>query len=852
MRISKINDFVLLESENKFTNCLLKTDEIDGRLLSVNNKFLAMSSNTTGKILIVDSSKPCDINNNNNFTRGFKYGDVLDIEFCPYNNNLLASASGNLVLLWKIPDGNFNNNAIKDCNIYNKHNKEVNYVSFNPVIKNMLCSSDLDNEIHIWNEEKLECCNKYKLDENTSMISWSPKGDLVGVTTKKQYINILDHREENIFLKKHINDGPFSPKFVWVDDNSFAAVCSSQSKKEPKMLKLWDLRKIKEDNSNEGEIASINIETYKYTNSIPFINRELKLIYVTKRDSNPIYVFNYREGKLKKETYNLNSEITSLALFDKNCLNPNEKEIDKFAIYSKDSVYYASFFPSEFIQISNLYKSDNFINSQFIIAENSKKENNESINEINNKSVEKEENNNEKRLDKGIINQNCEENNVLQKEKFEEDNKINSKDLYQKNKLNKSPLGIKDKDQPDENNIKKEENLLKDISKENELLKSENYELKKENKNKIELQNELNKKNEEYKNMNIKNKNLNHQIKEQEKEINKKKVQINKCVEKISELEKEKEICDKEINEKNSQIDEFKNKISILEQQKKKVKEKESIKFDEEINIIKQKYEEFLNTQLKNIANKLNEKIEKKLNRIKQRFEIYKNKIDIMNESIMIYKSIHHGFKCEKCFKEPIEGIRYKCSVCSNYNLCNECEEKNSLSNEHPHIFIKISKEQNDLNCSNDYSYKCINTSSLTSTIFEGTNEVEFKIDLENNGNKTWPMNNTFLSFDRESDITTDDINLESQKPNETKSYFVKFRFLGQKKVGEYRANLHFYINDKEIGEQLTLKIRILDIRVKDFRDNYSLAEEDFPNERILDILRRNNFDFEKSFNSLF
>jgi hypothetical protein len=366
------------------------------------------------------------------------------------------------------------------------------------------------------------------------------------------------------------------------------------------------------------------------------------------------------------------------------------------------------------------------------------------------------------------------------------------------------------------------------------------------------LQKELDQKSKEYKNMNIKNGSLNRQIKEKEKESNKKNIKIKECLEKISKLEKEKEICDKEINEKNSQIDECKNKISFLEQQKEKVKEKESLKFDAEIDIIKHKYEEFLNTQLESTNNKLNENIEKNFNRYKKRFEIYKSKIDKKNESIMIYKNIHQGFKCEKCFKEPIEGIRYKCSVCSNYNLCNECEEKNSLSNEHPHNFIKIRKEQNDLNCLNDYSYKCINTSSLTSTIFEGTNETEFKIDLENNGKKAWPRDNTFLSFDKESEIISDDINLESQKPKEKKSYFVKFRCLGQKKVGELRANLNFFINNKEIGEQLTLKIRILDIRVKDFRDNYSLSEEEFSNERILDVLRRNNFDFEKSFNSLF
>ena len=839
MRISKINDFVLLENENKFTNCLLKTDEIDGRLLSVNNKFLAMSSKIKGRILIADSSKPCDINNNYNSTKGFKYGDVLDIEFCPYNDNLLASSSDNFVLLWKIPDGNFNNNAIKDCKIYDKHNNNVNYVTFNPVIKDMLCSSDLDKEIHIWNEEKLEACNKFKLDEKASMISWNPSGALVGVTTEKHYINILDYREENMLLKKHINDSSFSPKFVWVDDNSFAAICSSNERKNFKMLKLWDLRKIKEDNSISGEIASIIIENYIYTNSIPFINRELKLIYVTKKLSDSIYVFNYSKGKFKKQKYNLNSELYSTVLFDKNCLNPNEKEIDRFAIYSEDSIYYASFFSS---QESQFYKSQDisFSNKnkicqlgsfQFAKSGNFEKVNDENIDIINNKNLNNEENKKENSSHKEI---NTEENNDLQEEKYEEESEKIFEDSYQQNKLKENSLEINYKYQPYENIIEEELNINEKILKENEILKAENNKLKKENENQnnLELQKELNQK-----------------IKEKEDEIQKKNNKINECVEKISKLEKENEFCNKEINEKNIQIDECKNKVSILEEEKKKVKKKKYFKFNEEINIIKRKYEELLNAQLKTIKNKLNENIEKSFNLYNQRLEIYKNKIDKMNESINIYKAIHHGFKCEKCFKEPIEGIRYKCSVCFNYNLCNECEEKNSLLNEHPHNFIKIRKEENFLN---DYSYKCINISSLISMIYEGTNEIEFKIDLENNGNNTWPRYHTFLVFDRESDLTSDNINLEPQKPKEQKSYYIKFTYLGQKTTGELASYLNFFIDDKEIGEALTLKIIILDIRVKQFRDIYSLSEEEFTYERLLDILRRNNFDFDKSFNSLF
>jgi hypothetical protein len=49
---------------------------------------------------------------------------------------------------------------------------------------------------------------------------------------------------------------------------------------------------------------------------------------------------------------------------------------------------------------------------------------------------------------------------------------------------------------------------------------------------------------------------------------------------------------------------------------------------------------------------------------------------------------IHKGITCSNCKATDIKGIRYKCTSCSNYNLCETCEALNT--HDIYHIFIKI------------------------------------------------------------------------------------------------------------------------------------------------------------------
>ena len=98
------------------------------------------------------------------------------------------------------------------------------------------------------------------------------------------------------------------------------------------MLKLWDIKKVNEDYTSRGELSSI--KTDKSLNiSIPFINRDLKLLYSVSKNENFIKVYNYNGDKLNEiNKYNLNFESSYSILFDRKCLD-NKLEIDKFIRY---------------------------------------------------------------------------------------------------------------------------------------------------------------------------------------------------------------------------------------------------------------------------------------------------------------------------------------------------------------------------------------------------------------------------------------------------------------------------------------------------------------------------------------
>lgn len=65
--------------------------------------------------------------------------------------------------------------------------------------------------------------------------------------------------------------------------------------------------------------------------------------------------------------------------------------------------------------------------------------------------------------------------------------------------------------------------------------------------------------------------------------------------------------------------------------------------------------------------------------------EIDKSMGNLVSSNIESFKIVHYNVKCKGCGKKPILGVRYRCSVCSNFNYCQICEQEHY----HIHPFLK-------------------------------------------------------------------------------------------------------------------------------------------------------------------
>uniref|UniRef100_A0A8B9KBZ7 Coronin n=1 Tax=Astyanax mexicanus TaxID=7994 RepID=A0A8B9KBZ7_ASTMX len=115
----------------------------DSNFCSVNPKFVAMIVDASGggAFIVLPLSKTGRIDMSQPTVCGHT-GPVLDIEFCPHNDNIIASGSEDCsVMIWEIPEGGLTQPLKEPVVKLDGHSKRVGILSWHPTAHNVLMTA---------------------------------------------------------------------------------------------------------------------------------------------------------------------------------------------------------------------------------------------------------------------------------------------------------------------------------------------------------------------------------------------------------------------------------------------------------------------------------------------------------------------------------------------------------------------------------------------------------------------------------------------------------------------------------------------------------------------------------------
>ncbi|GIY34936.1 coronin-1C-A [Caerostris extrusa] len=269
--------------DNCYDNIKITKSSWDSNFCAVNPKFLAIVIEAAGggAFLVIPLQKTGRIDVNYPLVSGHK-GAVLDIAWCPFNDNVIASASEDgIVRVWCIPEGGLSRSLVEPAVELFGHQRRTGIVLWHPSANNILLSAGADCKVRIWNIGTGETIAQMDHPDLIFHCCWNWNGSRLVTTCKDKRIRIFDPRTGKLKVEAMGHDGAKPQKAVYLRNGHLLTVGFSRMSE-----RQYALRK-------ESAIADpIILETLDTTNGVlfPFYDPDVNLLYLcAKGDSNIRY-----------------------------------------------------------------------------------------------------------------------------------------------------------------------------------------------------------------------------------------------------------------------------------------------------------------------------------------------------------------------------------------------------------------------------------------------------------------------------------------------------------------------------------------------------------------------------------
>uniref|UniRef100_H3DBS1 Coronin n=1 Tax=Tetraodon nigroviridis TaxID=99883 RepID=H3DBS1_TETNG len=257
----------------------------DSNFCSVNPKFVAMIVDASGggAFMVLPLSKTGRIDMSYPTVCGHT-GPVLDIEFCPHNDNIIASGSEDCsVMIWEIPDGGLTSPLTDPVVKLEGHSKRVGLLSWHPTAHNVLMSAGCDNIIILWNVARGEAV---RMDMHPDMIysaCWNRDGSRILTSCKDKTLRLLTPARGTVLFEKEKPHEGFRPvRAVFVSDGKI--LTTGFSRMSERQLALWDPK-------NFGEPLTLQELDTSSGVLLPFYDPDTGVVYLCGKGDSSIRYF---------------------------------------------------------------------------------------------------------------------------------------------------------------------------------------------------------------------------------------------------------------------------------------------------------------------------------------------------------------------------------------------------------------------------------------------------------------------------------------------------------------------------------------------------------------------------------
>ncbi|XP_072099414.1 coronin-1C-like isoform X3 [Mobula birostris] len=211
---------------------------------------------------------------------------VLDIDWCPHNDNVIASGSEDCtVMIWQIPDHMTVRSITDPIVVLEGHSKRVGIITWHPTARNVLLSAGSDNMIIVWNVGTGEPL--ITLDDlHTDLIynvCWNRNGSLICTTSKDKKVRIINPREQRVIAEREkAHEGARPMRAIFMADGKIFT--TGFSKMSERQLALWDPKNFDEPMALQEMDTSNGV-------LLPFYDVDTNIVYLCGKGDSSIRYF---------------------------------------------------------------------------------------------------------------------------------------------------------------------------------------------------------------------------------------------------------------------------------------------------------------------------------------------------------------------------------------------------------------------------------------------------------------------------------------------------------------------------------------------------------------------------------